>query len=292
MAYTEHSYLGLNSQGFHNIVYNDWGPKDKVPLICVHGITCNGHDFDPLANHLSTKGHRLITLDLAGRGRSDNLPNPLDYNIVQYNQDIAGLIAHLGFTEPNSVDFLGISLGGMIGICLAGVQNSPIRRFIINDVGPVVPQEALNLIANVVLQPRSFDTVEDLEQDLRTLQRIGWGPITEEIWHHMAEHNARALDDGSLTYNYDPDIVVAFKAASEAGGGDLWPFWDNIQCPTMLVRGEKSVILPEDLLQEMLTRGPGPDVTLATFEDCGHAPSLTTPVQIEAIEEWLRSSVT
>lgn len=292
MAYTEHSYLGLNSQGFHNIVYNDWGPKDKVPLICVHGITCNGHDFDPLADSLSTRGYRVITVDLPGRGRSDNLPNPMDYNVVQYNQDLAGLIAHLGFTEPASIDFLGLSLGGLIGICLAGVQNSPIRRFIINDVGPVVPQEALDLIADVVLQPRHFETIEDLEQNLRSGQRKDWGPITDEVWKHMAKHNARALDSGILTYNYDPDIVVAFKAASEAGGGDLWPFWDNIGCPTMLIRGEKSVILPEDLLNDMMKRGPGPTMTVASFEDCGHAPSLTTPVQIEAIEAWLSSTQT
>ncbi len=290
MAFSEHSYLGLNSQGFHRIVYNDWGPKDKVPLICVHGITCNGRDFDPLAEALSAKGHRIITVDLPGRGRSDSLPNPLDYNVIQYNQDIASLIAYLGFSEANSIDFLGLSLGGLIGICLAGVQNSPIRRFIINDVGPVVPQSALDLIADVVLQPRSFETIEDLEQDLRTIQRAGWGPISEEVWHHMAEHNARPLDDGSLTYNYDPDIVVAFKAASEKGGGDLWPFWDNIACPVLLLQGAKSVVLPDDLLQEMQTRGPGLNMELAVFEDCGHAPSLTAPVQIDAIEQWLSST--
>ncbi len=289
MSFNEKSYLGLNSMGFHNIVYNDWGPSDGAPIICVHGLTCNGHDFDPLAEHLSAQGHRLITIDLPGRGRSDNLPNPMDYNLVQYNQDIAGLLSHLDITEANSVDFLGVSLGGMIGMCLAGVQNSPIRRLIINDVGPIIPQNALDLIRDVVLQPRIFDSIEELETDFKQTQRIGWGPITDEHWHHMAKHNARALDDGRLTYNHDASIAVAFNAAEPNDIG-LWPFWNAVACPTLMIRGAKSIILPQDLLDQMSTCGPGPSMTLATFDDCGHVPSLTAPEHISAIEQWLEQT--
>jgi pimeloyl-ACP methyl ester carboxylesterase len=211
MAYTEHSFQSLNSEGYHRLVYNDWGDPDGQPIIGVHGLTGNGHDFDIIAKNLVQHGYRVIAIDLAGRGRSDFLSNPMDYNYQQYWRDLMALLAHLDLTQAGSVDWLGISLGGLLGIYMAGFKNTPIRRLILNDVGPSVPKEALDFIHQVISQRYSFNTVQDLEKRMRETRGLSWGPMSDEHWHYMAKHNARALDDGTITYSYDPDIARVLK---------------------------------------------------------------------------------
>jgi len=289
MSYSERSFRSLNSEGFHALVYNDWGDEDADPIICVHGLTGNGHDFDFLNEELVKLGYRLIAVDMPGRGRSDFLPNPLDYNYNQYCHDLIVLLNHLGYTEPGSIDWLGVSLGGLLGIRLAGLEGSPIRRLILNDVGPTVPKEALDFIHQVISNTYIFDTIQDLEQRMKETRGLTWGPVTEEQWKHMAEHNARALDDGSITYGYDPAIAAVFETAP-IGDLDLWPLWDQITCPVMTIHGAQSMILTQDILSEMVSRGPGPNMHTVVFEDCGHVPSLWAPNQIQAIKEWLNST--
>ncbi len=289
MSFSEKQYFGLNSEGFHRIVYNDWGPEDGAPVICVHGLTGNGHDFDVLAEDLCTRGYRLIAVDLPGRGRSDFLPNPMDYNYLQYTHDLTALLAHLGFNEPGSVDWLGVSLGGLLGMRLAGMENSPIRRLILNDVGPVVPKAALDFIHQVISQTYKFDTIRDLEQRMRETRGLTWGPVTDEQWKHMAEHNARALDNGSITYAYDPEIAVVFEE-HPIGDADIWQSWDNITCPVQLIQGKMSMLLTDEIIKETSTRGPGSNMDLTVFEDCGHVPSLMAPEQIKVVEAWLKNA--
>ena len=289
MSFSEKYYYGLNSQGLHRIVYNDWGPADATPIICVHGLTGNGHDFDYLAQALIEKGYRLIAIDMPGRGRSEFLPEPLDYNYNQYCQDLIALLAHLGINEPASVDWIGVSLGGLLGIRLAGLPNSPIRRMIINDIGPIVPQAALEFIHKVISQPYQFDTVHDLEKRMRETRGLTYGPLNDEQWRHMAEHNARALDDGQITYSYDPEIAVVFEHAP-IGDVDLWQSWDRIQCPVLLIQGKRSLLLTDEIVEEMNMRGPGPFMDLVIFKDCGHVPSLMAPEHISVIEEWLNNT--
>jgi pimeloyl-ACP methyl ester carboxylesterase len=284
--YIEKHYYSLNSTGFHRIVYSDWGVPEAHPVVCVHGLTGNGHDFDFLAEALVEKGYRFIAVDLPGRGRSDFLSNPADYNYNQYCHDLTALLAHLGLSEPGSIDWLGVSLGGLLGIKLAGMENSPIRRLIINDVGPVVPQEALDFIHQVISQVYTFNTVKDLEQRMRETRGITWGPVTDEQWKHMAEHNARALEDGQITYAYDPEIAVVFEG-EPIGDADLWTYWDRIVCPVLLIQGGKSMLLTDEIVEDMNIRGPGQDMDLVIFEDCGHVPSLMAPEHISVIEQWL-----
>ncbi|MCD8571516.1 MAG: alpha/beta fold hydrolase [Alphaproteobacteria bacterium] len=218
----ERSFLSLNSHGFHNVVYSDWGPEDGDIIICVHGLTGNGHDFDEIAPKLVEDGYRVIAPDLPGRGRSDFLQNPLDYNYTQYWRDLSALMVQLncvprklefGLPEATcfpgrgkSVDWLGVSLGGLLGIYLAALPHSPIRRLILNDVGPEVPKPALDFIKQVISQEYTFDTLPDLEKRMRETRGLTWGPVTDAQWKHMAEHNARALPDGKITYGYDPQI--------------------------------------------------------------------------------------
>lgn len=284
MNYKEHYYFGHGRSGQHKLYYNDWGPKDGQPLICVHGLTGNGFDFDYLANDLIKHDTRIIAVDLPGRGRSDFLKDPLDYNYDQYIQDLHGLLAHLGLENPGSVDWLGVSLGGLLGFRLAALENTPIRRLIVNDVGPTVPKAALDFIHKVISQTYIFATIGDLEERLRMTRGLTWGPITDEQWAHMTKHNARALDDGQITYAYDPRIATVFDK-EPTGDFDLWQCWDAIACPMLVIQGAQSLLLTDNIIKEMAQRGP--DFDLVVFDGCGHVPSLMAPNQIEVIRKWL-----
>lgn len=289
MGYSEKTFQSANPQGFHHIVYNDWGEPNGKPIICVHGLTGNGHDFDYLAEDLITRGYRLICVDLAGRSRSDFLSDPMDYNYDQYFKDLEALMAHLNLSEPNSVDWIGISLGGLLGIYLASLPGSPIKRLILNDVGPDVPKSALDFIYQVISKEYHFNSVDELEQRMRETRGLTWGSMTDEQWGHMAKHNARPLDNGQITYGYDPQIAEVFKH-EPIGTIDLWPSWEKISCPTLLIRGQHSVVLPTDIVDRM--REKGPDFDFIEFENCGHVPSLMAPDQIEAIASWLNTTQT
>lgn len=291
MSFTEKIFKSRNSRGEHNVVYNDWGTEDGVPTICVHGLTGNGHDFDYLARELAKDNRRLIAVDLPGRGRSDFLTDPLDYNYKQYCHDLLGLMDELGLNKPKAVDWIGISLGGLLGIKLAGMEDTPIRRLILNDVGPIVPKPALDFIHSVISQEYTFDTIKDLEKRMRATRGLTWGPLNDEQWKHMSEHNARALEDGSITYSYDPCIAIIFEH-EPIGDADLWECWDNITCPVMLIHGKKSVVLTKPIVEEMRTRFKGEVFTYIQYKDCGHVPSLMVTHQIRDIERWLTETPT
>ena len=289
MGFSEQTFLSLNSQGYHRIVYNDWGDPNGRPIIGVHGLTGNGHDFDYLAEDLTKNGFRLIAVDLPGRGRSDFLPDPLDYNYTQYCYDLMALLAHLDLARPHSVDWLGISLGGLLGIKLAGMKDSPIARLILNDVGPEVPKAALDFIHMVIAQQYTFGTIEEVEQRMRQTRGLSWGPINDEQWHHMAAHNARALDDGTLTYGYDPAIAKIFKT-EPTGDSDLWPYWSAITAPVQVIHGAQSLVLTSDIINQMRETYNGASFDLVQFADCGHVPSMMHPHQIEIVRKWLEAT--
>lgn len=287
MKYKEHSYINHSSQGSHKIYYNDWGPEDGEPLICVHGLTGNGFDFDYLADDLSQKDRRIIAVDLPGRGRSDFLKDPLDYNYDQYILDLHALLSHLNLKNQASVDWLGVSLGGLLGLRIAALENSPIKRLILNDIGPSVPQAALGFIHQIISQVYIFDTIADLEQRMRMTRGLTWGPLTDEQWSHMARHNARALEDGRITYAYDHRISKVFEK-TPIGDFDLWTCWDAVNCPLLVIQGGQSMLLTHDIIKQMEQRGP--DFDLVVFEDCGHVPSLMAQTHIEIVKQWLNTS--
>ena len=167
MPFTEHSFK--NEQG-HTLVYSDWGDEGANPVIGVHGLTGNGFDFDFLAEDLVQHGHRVIAVDLAGRGRSDFLDDPLGYNYDQYVADLHTLLQHLGL---KSVDWIGISLGGLLGMRIAGSENSPIKKLILNDIGPTVPQAALDFIYEVIKVEYTFKDIEELEAQVNHVRNFG-----------------------------------------------------------------------------------------------------------------------
>lgn len=275
-----------NSEGTHNIVYSDWGHNNPQVLICIHGLTGNGHDFDYLAPKLVECGYRIIAIDLAGRGRSDFLPNPLDYNYKQYQQDILTVLANINLDKPQSVDWLGVSLGGLLGIVLASEENTPIRRLILNDIGPEVPKKAVKFILRIIRKLYKFKNLEKLEKRMRNTRGLTWGAITDDQWKHMAKHNFRKISKGKISYAYDEKISHIFKS-QPTGNVNLWPLWQQIKCPTLVLRGGKSVILPKDILEKMKITTVNSSIDTHIFEDCGHVPSLMAPNQINVIKDWL-----
>jgi pimeloyl-ACP methyl ester carboxylesterase len=290
MSSRESSFLSSNGHQKHRIVYSDWGPEDGFPVIGIHGLTGNGRDFDWLAPDLASHGFRVIAVDMPGRGRSDFLPDTADYNFAQYIQDLTGLLEHLGLNKPGSVDWIGISMGGLLGITLAGMKNSPIRKIVLNDIGPTVPQKDLNIIVQYISQTYEFDTIDAMAAFMKQTRGLSWGTLTDGQWRQMAENNARPLENGKITYSFDPGIADVF-AVEPVGAVDLWSCWDAMGCPALILRGSESTIFPQAVAEEMIERGPGArgKARLEIIQGCGHVPSLMVPDQIALVRGWLKA---
>ncbi len=275
------SFLSLSPSGFHRVAYTDWGqPDGRQATVCVHGLTRNSRDFDLLAAALA-QDRRVVCADVPGRGASDWLSVPSEYGYPTYMADISALLAHIG---AERVDWIGTSMGGLIGMLLAAQPGSPIRRLVINDIGPFIPKAALMRIGDYVGSAPTFASVGDLDSYLRRVH-APFGPLTDEQWAHMAKTSAVTTGDGAYTLHYDPAIADAFHAGP-IDDINLWPVWDRIQCPTLVLRGEQSDVLLAETADEMTRRGPR--ATLLTFAGMGHAPALMADDQIAAVADWLR----
>lgn len=281
MTMREHSVWSLGPHGFHKLAYSEWGdPTNRQVIVCVHGLTRNGRDFDAFAETLAPE-YRLACPDLPGRGRSHWLPASADYKIPTYLADLVTLIARLDVDE---VDFVGTSLGGILGITIAAQPNSPIRKLVVNDIGAYVPRATLDRIKGYVGRDPHFDDLEGLEAYLRDVH-APFGPLSDAQWRHLAQHSARAdTTRGGWRLHYDPDLAIPFRN-SQDGDLDLWPLWERISCPVLILRGEQSDVFPADIAEAMLTRGAGAE--LIEFPDVGHAPMLMDDRQIEVVREWL-----
>ena len=267
--------------GVHQIAYADWGsPAAERTVICSHGLTRNGRDFDALARRLVTEVKaRVICPDMAGRGRSDWLRDPAGYGYPQYIADMTALIASLPVAR---VDWIGTSMGGLIGMFMAAAPDTPIRTLIMNDVGPFLPHAALERIAGYVGNDERFDSLVALETHLRQIH-APFGPLTDAQWAHLAEHGHRRRTDGSHGLAYDPGIAVNVRQAVQ--DWDFWEVWDKIACPTLVLRGAVSDLLGAEIAMEMTQRGPRAE--LVTFPGIGHAPALMAEDQLELVCRWL-----
>ena len=276
--------LGLDSQGFHRIHYTEWGdPGAERIVICVHGLTRNGRDFDDLAQAL-LPDFRVLCPDIAGRGKSDWLQAKEDYGYPQYCADMIALIARAtSGGKSRKIYWVGTSMGGIIGMLLASRPQSPIERLVLNDVGTVIPKAALERIGAYVGQDPRFKTLGELEAMVRIVC-APFGPLTDAQWRHLTETGARQHEDGSWGMSYDPGIGIPFRKGPLADV-DLWPLWDAIACPTLLLRGAKSDLLLKDNADAMTRRGPKP--RLVEFEDTGHAPMLMARDQIQVVRDFL-----
>lgn len=276
-------FVALSPHGFHRVAYTEWGKPDAArTVICVHGLTRNGRDFDTLAGALSDE-YRVICPDMPGRGLSDKLADPCDYQYPTYLQTCATLLAHLGVER---VDWIGTSMGGLIGMMLAAQPNSPLRRLMLNDVGAEIPGAALERIAGYVQHTGPFSTLRDVETRLRSIHS-GFGDLTDDQWQHMARHSHWRAGDGRFWLAYDPAIAQSLTSETYPDV-NLWPVWNAVTCRTLILRGDKSDVLPASVADAMVASRP--DSRILTFPDLGHAPALMSDDQVTPIKSWLRGS--
>jgi pimeloyl-ACP methyl ester carboxylesterase len=279
------SIRGLSLTGFHELAYVDWGPPGAaVPVICVHGLSRQGRDFDYLAADLAASGRRVVCPDLVGRGKSGRLRNPEEYALPQYCADMNALIAHLGAEEG---DWVGTSLGGLIGIVLAGLTRTPIRRLVINDIGPYLPWRGLARIGTYLSSaPEEFANLEEAETYFRDVL-APFGDLPDEHWAHLARHSVAWHEERQrFVMLCDRQIVRAFRNPWHYNL-DLWKYWTAIKVPTLVIRGFDSDLLPADLAREMERRSPF--ARIHEIEGCGHAPPLMSADQIKVVADFLSS---
>jgi pimeloyl-ACP methyl ester carboxylesterase len=277
--------------------YWQWGAPDAAhAVVCVHGLTRQGRDFDVLAQALLAAADgplRVICPDMAGRGASDRLSDPHLYQVPTYVADSLQLLAHLHREAPLTVlDWVGTSMGGLIGMLLCGTPDLPlpvpVRRLVINDIGPTMDWQALQRIGAYVGQAGRFETEEQAAQVLAQLS-VGFGPHTPEQWMALSRPMLRALPEGGYTLHYDPAIGLPFRAVTEEnarkGEAALWQAWDHITTQTLLLRGAQSDLLSTTTAQAMTQRGPR--ARLLEFPGVGHAPTLVSPQQHEPVIAFL-----
>ena len=274
-------FLGLCPHGFHRVVYYEWGAHDNpAVVVCVHGVGRNGRDFDVLGETLSST-HRVLAVDMPGRGASDWLADPMDYVFPTYLGTLTALIAASGVEH---VAWVGTSMGGLLGIIAAAQPKSPVARLVVNDVGPIIEPAALARIGQYFGADPVFATFGELEAYVRTVS-ASFGPLTDAQWEHVVRTNARHHPDGRWGQGYDPNIAVPFRA--QPAPPAVWPLWDAIRCPTLVLRGAESDLLSAATAAEMSRRGPCPQVI--EFAGVGHAPALLDPGQIEVVARFLRN---
>lgn len=276
----------LSPAGFHSMAYVEWGdPANPRVLVCVHGLTRCGRDFDFLAQSLAGE-YRVVCPDVVGRGMSDWLRDPQHYAIHQYAQDMVALLARL---DVESIDWLGTSMGGMIGMALAAQPQSPIRRLILNDVGPVIAAGALARIGAYLTAQPDFASPAEAEAYIRLIA-APFGQLTDDQWRHLTAHVIKSGPAGRYQLRYDPGIATPFaQAATLQGDGndiELWPLYDAIHCPTLVIRGEHSDLLSREAVAQMETRGPR--ARSVEIPDVGHAPMFMDDTQIAVVRDFLR----
>ena len=283
-SFTQSSVRSISRDQFHEIAYTRWGEAGTLgTVVCVHGLTRQGRDFDFIAARLAADGYAVICPDVVGRGLSGRLSDPADYDLPQYELDMAFLIASLQLPQ---VDWIGSSLGGQIGILLAGRANPPIRRLVVNDIGPDLPLNAVLRIGTYVENaPASFASREAAEMYFRGIL-APFGKLTQAQWRHLSDHSIKPLDGGGFTLRYDRNLPRGFTAPV-THRHRMWKAWERIECPILILRGTESDLLLPKTAEEMVRRNPR--ATVVEVPDCGHAPPLLADSQIRIVEGWLQS---
>jgi pimeloyl-ACP methyl ester carboxylesterase len=267
-------------KGLHRMAYLEWGDaRNRDVLVCVHGLTRTARDFDDLARALAGQ-FRVVCPDVAGRGDSDRLPDPMLYGVPQYAADMVTLIARL---DVEAVNWLGTSMGGLVGMALAAQKGSPIKRLVLNEVGPVIAKAALVRIAGFVGNAPDFRSIEEAEVYMRRVS-APFGPHTDAQWRHLTETCLRK--EGEVyRLHYDPRIAQPLRASLPENDLEMWPMYDAIRCPTLVIRGAQSDLLQKQTTEEM--GGRGPRARVVEIPGVGHAPTLMTPQQIALVRDFL-----
>lgn len=276
----------LDTRGLHRMAYWEWGDaaNPKV-LVCAHGLSRQGRDFDTLAQAMAGE-YRVVCPDVVGRGQSDWLADATAYVIPTYVADMVTLLARL---NASTVHWLGTSLGGLIGLGLAALPNSPVSRLVLNDVGPRIEPAAIARIGSYMGRPSRWKTLQEAADDLWTIS-TGFGPHTSQQWLALTAPQLKA-DGDAFVPRTDPGIAVPFRAITpelaNAGEAMLWQAYDSLRCPTLLLRGALSDLLSPATAKAMTERGPR--ARLVEVAGVGHAPTLVQPDQVRVVRDFLHS---
>lgn len=275
--------------GLHHMSYKEWGDEyNPRILICAHGVTRVGDDFDAMARALSDH-YRVICPDVVGRGRSGKLANPQLYRVPQYVSDMVTLIARVtAHAEHATIDWFGTSMGGLIGMALASLPGNPIRKLVLNDIGPTLDPAALLRIGDYIGQDLRFPTFEAAAGFVREVS-LSFGEHSEEQWRKLAADVLREDGNGQWVRHYDMGLAEPFRSSTpetaKADEAALWAAYDAIRCPTLLVRGANSDLLSPETARMMASRGP--KATLVEIPDVGHAPTFIHDDQIAIARKFL-----
>ena len=286
-----------DANGGHRMAWWEWGnPEAAHVIVCAHGLSRQGRDFDVLAQALVARGGanvRVVCPDVVGRGKSDWLKDPMGYQIPNYAADMLVMLAQL---KPSKLDWIGTSMGGLIGVVVAGQPGlllpAPIRRLVLNDVGPVIQWEALQRIGLYLGNAPRFASLEQAATAMWAIS-TSFGPHTKEQWLELSRHMVKPVSDaqGGVALHYDPAIAVPFKTITKESAAAVeaavWSLYDNIQADTLLVRGAVSDLLTKDTAIQMTQRGP--KARLVEFEGVGHAPTLIATDQVKTTVDFIFS---
>lgn len=281
----------------HQMAYWSWGdPLNEHVLICVHGLSRQGRDFDVLARNLSDRYH-VICPDVVGRGESDWLADPKGYQVAAYAADMVVLTQHLRAQlkspEPLQIDWVGTSMGGLIGLAFSSVpaeaSGAKLRKLVLNDVGPKLRYDALVRIGEYIGKPLRFASEQEAADYLWSIS-TGFGPHSPEQWLALSRPMLRPAPEGQgFVLHYDPAIGEPFRSLSvetaTSGETALWQIYDALSCQVLLLRGQDSDLLDAETAQSMTERGPL--ASMLEFPGVGHAPTLVADDQVAAIRDFL-----
>ena len=289
-----------DASGGHRMAYWQWGDAAAAHLVvCVHGLSRQGRDFDVLARALLARAAaqgqalRVVCPDVVGRGDSDWLKEPMGYQFPTYVGDMLTLLGTLAQQAPiGQLDWVGTSMGGLIGLMLAGAPDVPLplpmRRLVLNDVGPVIEWQALQRIGQYLGKSGPFESVEAGAARLRELAP-GFGPHTDAQWLALSRPMLRPAPQGGWRLHYDPAIAVPYAAVTEESSAQgealLWQLYDQVTAETLVLRGADSDLLSAATASAMQARGPRPRVL--EFAGVGHAPTLVADDQVAAVCDFL-----
>ncbi|HRO82493.1 alpha/beta fold hydrolase [Alicycliphilus denitrificans] len=287
---------GATAQEGHRMAYWEWNdtgdPRHPHVIVCAHGLSRQGRDFDTLARRLCRHA-RVVCPDVAGRGRSDWLADPMDYQLPVYAADMLALLGQLHQQAPiATLDWVGTSMGGLLGMAICGVPDlplpAPVRRLVLNDVGPCLEWQALQRIGQYLGQPVHFDSLQQAADALWAVSST-FGPHTPQEWLELSRAMVRPAPQGGFVLHYDPAIAVAFRAltpeAASAGEQQMWQLYDRIAAQVLLLRGTQSDLLSPQTAQQMTARGPR--ARLVEFAGVGHAPTLLHDDQVDVVARFL-----
>ncbi|HUB97495.1 MAG TPA: alpha/beta hydrolase [Stellaceae bacterium] len=277
----QHALLCLGPHGFYRMGFVVWpGRVGGRTIVCVHGLTRNGRDFDVLAQTLSEDA-TVLCPDMPGRGASDRFDLAEDYSYPTYLGAVAQLLTRYDLAE---IDWVGTSMGGIVGMFLAAMPGTPIRRLVLNDVGPLITAASLKRLSEYVGADVAFPDLAALEANFRRIA-APFGPLSDGEWHRLAATSSRRRPDGLYVYDYDPRIANAVRQ-TEPKDVDLWAIWDAIKAPTLVMRGADSDLLRHEDAVAMTERGP--KARLVELPGIGHAPALMAAEQIALIRDFFR----